>query len=94
MCIIYVICVLYIYIISISVTWCCFAFPLLFQRVGLAVISDLPRPRAKKGIVTFFTNLSERYQNFQKWFAVKRKAMGYSRDLFFLVPGLILLIHG
>lgn len=28
---------------------------------------------AKKGIVTFFTNLSERYQNFQKWFAVKRK---------------------
>jgi hypothetical protein len=58
------------------------------------VISDLPRPGAKKGIVTFFTNLSERYQNFQKWFAVKRKAMGYSRDLFFLVPGLILLIHG
>eukprot|EP00435_Cladocopium_sp_Y103_P025841 s2219_g6.t1 len=28
---------------------------------------------AKKGIVNCFNNLSERYQNFQKWFAVKRK---------------------
>ena len=61
-------CRLNTYVFFCSVTRGCLSFPLLHCPALCCT------PGAKKGIVTFFNNLSERYQNFQKWFAVKRKA--------------------